>query len=86
MHLDIIVAFVYLVLKLTNWYGFDAGQAPLIVGLFFFMSIELFFIGLMGEYILNINTRVIHRPVVVEEKRIGFDVDKGDPENTGNTV
>ncbi|WP_026504111.1 glycosyltransferase family 2 protein [Butyrivibrio sp. NC3005] len=66
------VAVVYLFMKLTNWYGFDAGQAPLIVGLFFFMSIELFFIGLMGEYILNINTRTIHRPLVVEEKRINF--------------
>jgi glycosyltransferase involved in cell wall biosynthesis len=73
--LSLLVAFIYLVLKLTNWYGFDAGQAPLIVGLFFFMSIELFFIGLMGEYILNINTRVIHRPIVVEERRIGFDTD-----------
>ena len=73
--LSLLVAFIYLVLKLTNWYGFDAGQAPLIVGLFFFMSIELFFIGLMGEYILNINTIVIHRPIVVEERRIGFDTD-----------
>jgi len=71
--LSLIVAVVYFVLKLVNWYGFDAGQAPLIVGLFFIGSVELFFIGLMGEYILNINTRVINRPLVVEEKRINFD-------------
>lgn len=70
--LSLVVAVVYLILKLTNWYGFDAGQAPLIVGLFFFMSIELLFIGLMGEYILNINTRALHRPLVVEEKRLNF--------------
>jgi glycosyltransferase involved in cell wall biosynthesis len=69
---DIIVAIVYLVLKLTNWYGFQAGYAPLIIGMFLLAAVILFFMGLMGEYILNINIRTIHRPVVVEEKRINF--------------
>lgn len=36
-------------------------------------SLQLFFIGLLGEYILNINTRIIHRPIVIEEKRINFE-------------
>lgn len=68
-----IVAIVYFILKLVNWYGFSAGQAPLTIGVFFLGGVQLLFIGLLGEYILNINTRVIHRPIVVEEKRINFD-------------
>lgn len=71
--LSLLIAFIYLVLKLTNWYGFQAGYAPLIIGVFVIGSLQLFFIGLLGEYILNINTRVIHRPLVVEEKRLNFD-------------
>lgn len=73
--LSLLVAFIYLVLKLFNWYNFQAGYAPLIIGVFLIGSIQLFFIGLLGEYILNINTRVIHRPLVVEEKRINFNDD-----------
>ena len=67
------IAFLYLVLKLINWHGFQAGNAPLLIGVYVIGSIQLFFIGLIGEYILNINTRVINRPLVVEEKRINFD-------------
>lgn len=67
------VAFVYLVLKLLYWDNFQAGYAPMIIGIFLLGSIQLFFIGFLGEYVLNINTRVIHRPIVVEEKRINFD-------------
>ena len=69
---DIIVGLVYLVLKLTHWHAFNAGYAPMIIGMFFLGAVQLAFMGLMGEYILNINTRVIHRPIVVEEKRINF--------------
>ena len=70
--ISFVVAVVYFVLKLVNWYGFSAGQAPLTIGVFFLGGVQLLFIGLLGEYILNINTRVIHRPIVVEEKRINF--------------
>lgn len=70
---SLFIAILYLILKLVNWYGFQAGYAPLIIGVFVIGSIQLFFIGLLGEYILNINTRVIHRPLVVEEKRLNFD-------------
>ncbi len=45
----------------------------MVVGIFLLGSVQLFFIGLLGEYILNINTRVIHRPLVVEEKRLNFE-------------
>ncbi len=70
--LSVIVAIVYLVMKLIYWNRFSAGQAPLVIGVFLIGGLQLFFIGLIGEYILNINTRVIHRPVVVEERRINF--------------
>ena len=71
--LSIVVALVYLILKLVDWYGFEAGSAPILIGVFLLGGIQLLFIGLIGEYILNINTRVIHRPVVVEEERINFE-------------
>lgn len=70
---SIIVAIIYLVLKLLHWDSFPLGTAPVLIGVFFFGSIQLFFIGLLGEYIMNINTRVMKRPLVIEEKRINFD-------------
>lgn len=73
--ISLVVALVYLILKLIHWEDFQAGYAPMILGIFVLGSLQLFFIGLLGEYILNINTRVIHRPLVVEEKRINFDED-----------
>lgn len=71
--ISLLVALIYLVLKLINWSNFQAGNAPVLIGVYLIGSLQLFFIGLLGEYILNINTRVIHRPLVVEEKRINFD-------------
>ena len=71
--ISIIIAIMYTILKLANWHSFQAGTAPLTIGVFLIGGIQLFFIGLIGEYILNINTRVIHRPIVVEEKRLNFD-------------
>ena len=71
--ISFIIAIVFLVLKLTHWSSFSAGYAPMVIGVFFLGSLQLFFIGFLGEYVLNINTRVIHRPVVVEEERINFD-------------
>jgi len=68
-----VIALIYLILKLTNWYGFAAGTAPILIGLFLFGSVLMFFIGFLGEYILNINSRVMKRPLVVEEKRLNFD-------------
>lgn len=71
--ISIIGAIVYIIMKLLNWENFSAGMTPLIIGVFIIGGVQLFFIGLIGEYVLNINTRVIHRPIVVEEKRINFD-------------
>jgi len=71
--LSLLVAFGYLVFKLLFWYQFSVGLAPLVVGLFFFGSVQLTFIGIMGEYIGAIHTQVQKRPYVVELERINFD-------------
>lgn len=71
--ISVIIGIVFLILKLVFWNRYMAGIAPLIIGVFFLNAIELFFIGLLGEYVININTRVLHRPLVVEEKRLNFD-------------
>ncbi len=70
--LSIIVAIVYLILKLCMWNSFQAGIAPLIIGVFFLGGLQIFFIGFLGEYILKINQRVMHRPLVVVEEKINF--------------
>ena len=70
-----IVAFGYLVMKLLFWYRFTAGQAPLLIGIFFLRSVQLLFIGLIGEYIGAIHTQVQHRPLVIEKERINFDAE-----------
>ena len=71
--LSIMAALIYLVLKLIYWDDFSAGQAPMIIGLFFLNAMELLFIGFVGEYVMSINTRVMNRPLVIEEERINFE-------------
>ena len=75
--ISMLTALVYLIMKLCNWHIFQPGNAPSTIGVFLLGSLQLFFVGLLGEYILNINTRVINRPVVIEEKRINFE-EEGD--------
>ena len=71
--LSLLVAVGYLLWKLLYWDSFQLGLAPLEVGLFFFGSVQLFFIGIVGEYIGSIHTQVHKRPVVVERERINFE-------------
>lgn len=66
------VAIVYLVCKLIWWHEFAAGISPALIGTFFLGSVQLFFIGVLGEYILSINERMKNRPLVVEQERINF--------------
>jgi glycosyltransferase involved in cell wall biosynthesis len=70
--ISLLVAAVYLVLKLLMWNEFPAGMLPILLGVFILGSLQMFFIGLLGEYILTINTRVMKKPLVIEEKRINF--------------
>ncbi len=68
-----VVAVFYLVYKLMYWDSFSAGSAPMVIGIFFLGAVQLVFLGLMGEYILSMNKRIMNRPLVIEEERIGFD-------------
>lgn len=68
-----LVALVYLILKLVHWNTFVAGTAPILIGMFFLGAVQLIFLGLIGEYILSINQRIMNRPLVVEEERLNFD-------------
>jgi polyisoprenyl-phosphate glycosyltransferase len=70
--LSLLVAFGYLAYKLLFWNNFPVGQAPIVIGLFLFSSVQLFFIGIVGEYIGAIHTQVLRRPLVVEKERINF--------------
>lgn len=62
----------YLIYKLIFWNSFSVGIAPLVIGLFFFSAVQLFFIGIIGEYIGAIHTQVLKRPLVIEKERINF--------------
>ncbi len=75
---SMLIALVYLVMKLIWWERFPAGTAPMLIGMLFLGSVQIFFIGLLGEYVLNINQRVMKRPLVVEEERIGFRDEKSE--------
>lgn len=70
---SMIISIIYFIFKLIYWNEFQAGIAPIVIGIFFFGSLQLFFLGLLGEYVLSINTRIMKRPLVIEEKRINFD-------------
>lgn len=66
------IAIIYLIMKMIWWDRFPAGMAPMLIGMLFLGSIQIFFIGLLGEYILSINQRIMKRPLVVEEERLNF--------------
>lgn len=68
-----ILSCIYLALKLSFWNVFALGMAPVLIGLFFFSSLQMFFIGLLGEYIASIHTQVQNRPLVIERERVNFD-------------
>jgi polyisoprenyl-phosphate glycosyltransferase len=71
--LSFLIALAYLVYKLLFWTEFQLGTAPIIIGIFFFASVQLFFIGILGEYIGSIHTQILRRPRVIEKERINFE-------------
>jgi glycosyltransferase involved in cell wall biosynthesis len=77
--LSMLAGLFYLVYKLLFWQNFTLGLAPLVIGMFFFVSIQLFFIGMLGEYIGAIHTLVQKRPLVLEKERINFEYAPGEP-------
>lgn len=70
--MSLLVALFYFVYKLVFWSSFSVGLAPLVVGLFFFSSVQLFFLGIVGEYVGSMYTQILKRPLVVEKERINF--------------
>jgi glycosyltransferase involved in cell wall biosynthesis len=77
--LSVLVSLAYLIYKLVFWSHFSVGIAPLVIGVFFFMSIQMLFMGIIGEYIGTIHTLVQKRPLVVEQERINFEYGPGEP-------
>ena len=69
---SLLVALGYLIAKLAFWDNLQLGVAPLLIGIYFFGAVQLFFVGILGEYIGSIHTQVHKRPFVVEKERIGF--------------
>ena len=70
---SLVIALIYLILKLIRWDTFELGLAPIMIGLFFFAAVQLICIGIIGEYIGAIWTQVKNKPLVIEEERINFD-------------
>jgi hypothetical protein len=70
--ISFLVGMGYLIAKLINWQSYSMGIAPLLIGFFFMGSVQLFFIGIIGEYIGTILTQVQKRPLVVESRRLNF--------------
>jgi polyisoprenyl-phosphate glycosyltransferase len=72
--ISLFVAMAYLIAKLLFWDVLELGLAPLLIGIYFFGAVQLFFIGILGEYIGAIHTQVHKRPMVVEKERINFNL------------
>ncbi len=70
---SILVGIFYLIFKIKYWYDFNAGSAPVVIGMFFLGGIQLFFIGVIGEYLSSAIKRVTKRPLVIEKERINFE-------------
>lgn len=81
-----LIGLIYLILKLIYWDRFVAGQAPTIIVVSMMCSVLLAFMGFLGEYIATINTRMMHRPLVVEEERINFEDAGKQPVQHPNSV
>ena len=71
--LSFVIALGYLILKLLHWDSYSAGTIPILIGIFFFSAVQLFFLGILGEYIGVLLVRVTDRPHVFEKKRVNFD-------------
>lgn len=74
--MSFLIALFYLIQKLIHWDDFVAGNAPILIGVFFLGGLQMFFIGLLGEYIMSMNTRIIKRPLVIEEERLNFNEER----------
>ncbi len=81
---SLMVALAYFIYKLLHWSSFEAGMAPVLIGLFGLFSIQLMFIGLLGEYIGSAHRNILRRPLVVERERINFTARRADNDGATN--
>jgi glycosyltransferase involved in cell wall biosynthesis len=84
--LCVLISAIYLMNKLIFWSRFSAGLAPLVIGVFFIMSLQMLFIGIIGEYVGAIHTLVQKRPLVIEQERINFEYGPGEPLREGMSL
>lgn len=68
-----LIAIVFFIYKILMWNTFQVGIAPIVIGLFAFASIQLFILGLVGEYVMQILTHQRNLPLVIEKERINFE-------------
>lgn len=71
--LSLLAAFGFLIAKLVFWNSFQMGIAPLLISLFFFSSVQILFLGMLGEYLGSVHTKIRNMPLVVELERVNFD-------------
>ena len=71
--INLLISFGYFIYKLLYWDEFQLGIAPAVIGIFFFFSLQLIFIGIMGEYVGVIYAHVKQKPLVIEKERLNFD-------------
>jgi glycosyltransferase involved in cell wall biosynthesis len=71
--LSLLAAFGFLIAKLVFWNSFQVGIAPLLISLFFFSSVQILFLGMLGEYLGSVHTKIRNMPLVVESERVNFD-------------
>ena len=76
---SLVIAVAYLIAKLAFWNAFRVGTAPTLIGMFFIGSLQLLFLGVIGEYVGGIYTQVQNRPYAIERERVNFDHPAGIP-------
>lgn len=70
---SLLAAFGFLIAKLVFWDSFQMGIAPLLISLFFFSSVQILFLGMLGEYLGSVHTKIRNMPLVIENERVNFD-------------
>lgn len=83
--ISLLIALIYFIYKIIHWNNFNTGMAPVVIGIFFFSAMQLAFLGLMGEYVMSINNRIINRPLVIESERLNFDDNKDNSKNKSDS-
>jgi glycosyltransferase involved in cell wall biosynthesis len=76
--ISLLAAIGFTIAKLVFWNSFQLGIAPILIGMFFFGAVQMLFIGLLGEYIGSIHTKIRNMPLVIEAERINFERQAGD--------